>query len=203
MFAGWPPSTRTNPPARPLATGTTGWRRATVSELVRWTVTHAGRHRSRLWPNVSRNRNPPGPMSKPNSPLLIGRRCWNCFTISTPRTKTTWRSFMPALAWARMYWSRTRKLSSYWFSTVSKLLDSGYRLSRGGGSRFAGRILPVDLGIADACGRLVARSESMGRPIEPRDAFIAATAEVHGLTLVTRNASDFEATVKAIVTPWI
>jgi toxin FitB len=69
-------------------------------------------------------------------------------------------------------------------------------------ARFAGRILPVDLLIADACGRLVARSESMGHPIEPRDAFIAATAEVHGLTLVTRNASDFEPTVKYIVTPW-
>src|SRR5580765_3238381 len=37
-------------------------------------------------------------------------------------------------------------------------------------SRFEGRILPVDIGMADACGRLVARSESMGRPIEPRDA---------------------------------
>jgi toxin FitB len=70
------------------------------------------------------------------------------------------------------------------------------------GSRFEGRILPVDVGIADACGRLVARSESLGRPIEPRDAFIAATAEVLGLTLVTRNAADFEPTVKAIVTPW-
>jgi predicted nucleic acid-binding protein len=69
-------------------------------------------------------------------------------------------------------------------------------------SRFKGRILPIDLEIADACGRLVARSESAGRPIEPRDAFIAATAVVHGLTLVTRNASDFEATVKAVVTPW-
>ena len=69
-------------------------------------------------------------------------------------------------------------------------------------SRFKGRILPIDLEIADACGRLVARSESAGRPIERRDAFIAATAVVHGLTLVTRNASDFEATVKAVVTPW-
>lgn len=69
-------------------------------------------------------------------------------------------------------------------------------------SRFGERILPVDFKIADTCGRLVARSESAGRPMEPRDAFIAATAEVHGLALVTRNASDFEATVRAIVTPW-
>jgi len=69
-------------------------------------------------------------------------------------------------------------------------------------SRFGERILPIDLEIADACGRLVNRSESLGRPIEPRDAFIAATAEVRGLILVTRNAPDFEATVKTIVTPW-
>jgi len=69
-------------------------------------------------------------------------------------------------------------------------------------ARFAGRILPVDLRIADACGGLMARSESMGRPLEARDAFIAATAEVHGLILVTRNTSDFEPTVKAIVSPW-
>lgn len=69
-------------------------------------------------------------------------------------------------------------------------------------SRFEGRTFPVDVEVADACGRLVARSESMGHPIEPRDAFIAATAEVHGLTLVTRNASDFQPTVKSILTPW-
>jgi predicted nucleic acid-binding protein len=69
-------------------------------------------------------------------------------------------------------------------------------------SRFEGRILPVDLRIGDACGRLMARSESTGRPIEARDAFIAATAEVHGLTLVTRNTSDFEPTLKAIINPW-
>ena len=68
--------------------------------------------------------------------------------------------------------------------------------------RFEGRILPIDLPIADACGGLMARSESIGRPMEARDAFIAATAEVHGLTLVTRNASDFEPTLKAIMSPW-
>lgn len=68
--------------------------------------------------------------------------------------------------------------------------------------RFEGRILPVDVLVADACGKLVARTESLGRPIEARDAFIAATAQVHRLTLVTRNRSHFETTVKSILTPW-
>jgi predicted nucleic acid-binding protein len=68
--------------------------------------------------------------------------------------------------------------------------------------RFDGRILPVDLAVADECGRLVARSEAVGRPIGPRDAFLAATAEVYGLTLVTRNVSDFQPTVKNVFSPW-
>jgi predicted nucleic acid-binding protein len=68
--------------------------------------------------------------------------------------------------------------------------------------RFEGRILPVDAVIADACGRLVARSERLGRPIEHRDAFIAATAEVYDLTLVTRNTSDFQPVLRSVLTPW-
>lgn len=68
--------------------------------------------------------------------------------------------------------------------------------------RFEGRVLPVHLEIAEVCGRLVARTESVGRQMEPRDAFLAATAEVHGLALVTRNVADFESIVGNIVTPW-
>lgn len=69
-------------------------------------------------------------------------------------------------------------------------------------SRFDGRVLPVDETIAYAWGRLTALREASGRPIGVADAFIAATAEVHGLTLVTRNAADFERVVKAILNPW-
>jgi len=68
--------------------------------------------------------------------------------------------------------------------------------------RFEGRVLPIDALVADTYGTLVAHSESLGRPSEARDAFIAATAQVHRLTLVTRNASHFETTVKSILTPW-
>jgi hypothetical protein len=68
--------------------------------------------------------------------------------------------------------------------------------------RFQERIVPVNIAIADACGKLVARSEALGRPIESRDAFIAATAEVYELTLVTRNISDFQPILKTILSPW-
>jgi predicted nucleic acid-binding protein len=68
--------------------------------------------------------------------------------------------------------------------------------------RFEGRVLAVDAGIADAWGHVVAESERVGRRIGAIDAFIAATAKVHSLTLVTRNTSDFEPMVKAMVNPW-
>jgi predicted nucleic acid-binding protein len=68
--------------------------------------------------------------------------------------------------------------------------------------RFDGRVLSIDHLIANVWGQVVARSEAAGRPIGAMDAFIAATAEAHGLTLVTRNVSDFEASIKAIINPW-
>jgi predicted nucleic acid-binding protein len=68
--------------------------------------------------------------------------------------------------------------------------------------RFDGRILSIDHIVADVWGKVVARSEAAGRPIGAMDAFMAATAEAHGLILVTRNVSDFEASIKAIINPW-
>ena len=67
--------------------------------------------------------------------------------------------------------------------------------------RFEGRILSVDRAVADACGHVVASSEAIGRRLEAMDALIAATAAVHQLTVVTRNASDFAALVD-VVNPW-
>ncbi len=67
--------------------------------------------------------------------------------------------------------------------------------------RFEGRILSVDSSIAEAWGKTVSRSEAVGRPIGVMDAFLAATAEIHRLTLVTRNVSDFPL-LKAVLNPW-
>jgi hypothetical protein len=67
--------------------------------------------------------------------------------------------------------------------------------------RFEGRILPVNQTVADAWGRTVARCASKGRPISAIDAFLAATAEVHRLTLVTRNVQHFTV-LKTVLNPW-
>lgn len=68
--------------------------------------------------------------------------------------------------------------------------------------RFTRRTLGVDNEIADAWGRVVARSGANGRPMSAMDGFIAATAVVHRLTLVTRNVADFRGVLRAIVNPW-
>lgn len=69
-------------------------------------------------------------------------------------------------------------------------------------SRFEKRILTIDLSIASAWGFIVARGQAMGRPPGIMDAFLAATAEVHHLTLVTRNVLDFQAASLQIFNPW-
>ncbi|HTC11191.1 MAG TPA: type II toxin-antitoxin system VapC family toxin [Acetobacteraceae bacterium] len=68
--------------------------------------------------------------------------------------------------------------------------------------RFTGRMLPIDEAVAEACGHLVARGEALGRTISAMDGFLAATAMVHQLTLVTRNVVDFRQLVSRILNPW-
>ena len=67
--------------------------------------------------------------------------------------------------------------------------------------RFEGRILNIDGAVADACGKLIARSEAIGHRMEVMDAFIAATAENSLLTVVTRNTSHFQPLISALLNP--
>jgi hypothetical protein len=62
---------------------------------------------------------------------------------------------------------------------------------------FAGRVLPVDTAVARRGARL-----HVPDPRPYRDGLIAATALVHGMTIVTRNVADFHATGAPILNPW-
>lgn len=62
---------------------------------------------------------------------------------------------------------------------------------------FGGRILSIDVSVARRAARL-----HVPDPRPERDALIAATAVVHGLTVVTRNVADFEPMGVALINPW-
>ena len=62
---------------------------------------------------------------------------------------------------------------------------------------FSERILHLDVAIAQRCAKL-----HIPNPQSDRDAIIAATALVHGMTVVTRNVDDFVQTGVELINPW-
>ena len=62
---------------------------------------------------------------------------------------------------------------------------------------FEGSILPVDLAVARQSAKL-----HVPDPHPVRDGLIAATALVHGMTVVTRNVDEFKRTGVPILNPW-
>jgi predicted nucleic acid-binding protein len=68
--------------------------------------------------------------------------------------------------------------------------------------RFEGRLLSIGTAIADQWGRITAIAKTSGRTIHAMDAFLAATAAVHELTIVTRDVKDFEQIKLSVLSPW-
>ena len=112
-------------------------------------------------------------------------------------------------------WSRSHMASSLFISSITLLeLETGVlRVERrdpiqGAALRtwlehhvlkaFAGRILAVDTAVAKRCAHL-----HIPYPRNECDALIAATALVHGMTVVTRNTADFQPCNVALLNPWI
>jgi len=63
---------------------------------------------------------------------------------------------------------------------------------------FSGRVLSVDIEVAKRCAAL-----HMPNTPSERDAFIAATALIHIMTVVTRNTADFTPTGVPTLNPWL
>jgi predicted nucleic acid-binding protein len=69
-------------------------------------------------------------------------------------------------------------------------------------ARFEGRILPVDASVASRWGKLSGEAMTGGLTLPVIDALLAATAQQHALTVVTRNVKDLERCGVEILNPW-
>jgi predicted nucleic acid-binding protein len=111
-------------------------------------------------------------------------------------------------------WAKTLPAASFFISAISILeIELGALLvarkdaSQGAALRawidrqilvrFEGRVLVIDTAVAQRCARL-----HVPDPRAERGALIAATALVHGLTVVIRNVADFKPTGVALINPW-
>ena len=68
--------------------------------------------------------------------------------------------------------------------------------------RYGERILPVDLDVTERWAALAEANRAAGRISDLTDELIAATAHVHGLTVVTRNVRHFELSGCRVLSPW-
>lgn len=68
--------------------------------------------------------------------------------------------------------------------------------------RFAGRILSLDAAALHVWAQIAAHAELAGQPMPVMDGLLIATAQCHGLTVVTRNERDF-APYPQVVNPWV
>jgi toxin FitB len=68
--------------------------------------------------------------------------------------------------------------------------------------RFYGRIIAMGLGVCEAWGVVMARAKKSGITLGAMDGFFAATAQVRGLTFVTRNTKHFDKLGIQLLNPW-
>lgn len=67
----------------------------------------------------------------------------------------------------------------------------------------ADHMLPIDEAPARIAAQMRAQAAQTGRTLTMADAFIAATAQAHGLTLATRNVRDFYGLDVLLINPWL
>ncbi len=68
--------------------------------------------------------------------------------------------------------------------------------------RFEGRVLIINDTVAATWGKVLAKADAAGKPMGAMDGFIAATALMHGMSIVTRNEIDFAEAGVATFNPW-
>lgn len=106
------------------------------------------------------------------------------------------RLFLSVLTWAEIRRGIALLPASRKRECLTAWLENDLR------DRFANRLLPVSVEVADRWGVLMAAAKQSGRSVSLADGFLAATAMVHALQIVTRNVRDFEGLGVKIFNPW-
>ena len=68
--------------------------------------------------------------------------------------------------------------------------------------RFKNRVLSIHMNEVNRWGEILAAAEQKGKPLPAIDSLIAATAQVHDLSVVTRNTQDMEGSGVEVINPW-
>jgi len=68
--------------------------------------------------------------------------------------------------------------------------------------RFKNRILNINMEVVNKWGEILATAEKNGNPLPAIDSLIAATAQVHDLSIVTKNTQDMEGSGVEVINPW-
>lgn len=68
--------------------------------------------------------------------------------------------------------------------------------------RFKNRVLSINMEEVNKWGSILATAEKNGKPLPAIDSLIAATAQVHDLSIVTRNTQDMEGSGVEVINPW-
>ncbi|CAN5456632.1 type II toxin-antitoxin system VapC family toxin [soil metagenome] len=69
-------------------------------------------------------------------------------------------------------------------------------------NRFKNRVLNINMEEVNKWGEILATAEKNGKPLPAIDSLIAATAQVHELSVVTRNTQDMEGSGVEVINPW-
>ncbi|MGF1671638.1 MAG: type II toxin-antitoxin system VapC family toxin [Balneolaceae bacterium] len=69
--------------------------------------------------------------------------------------------------------------------------------------RFKNRILTINIEEVNKWGEILATAEKNGNPLPAIDSLIAATAQVHDLSVITRNSQDMEGSGVEVINPWV
>jgi toxin FitB len=68
--------------------------------------------------------------------------------------------------------------------------------------RFKNRVLNITIDEVNKWGEILAAAEKDGKSLPAIDSLIAATAQVHDLSVVTRNTKDMEGSGAEVINPW-